>query len=51
MTNTVAGVTGQIVSAFGTGFDTVVAVTVIAMGIVIALGLAKAFFGRRPKAG
>jgi len=49
MTNTVAGVTSSVVTAFGDAFDPIVAITVIAIGILIAVGLGKRFFGGRAR--
>jgi len=48
MTNTVAGVVGSITDAFGASFDPLVGLVVVGIGILIAIGLSKRFFGGRP---
>jgi len=47
MTNTVSGIVGSVVNSFGDAFDPLIAVTVIAIGILIAVRLGKRFFGGR----
>ena len=48
MTNTVAGIVSSVSTAFGSSFDPLTTLTVTAIGIFIAIGLTKRFFGGRP---